>query len=133
MGREREKKKILVPNSVHTRPGQENSKKNRKKKHQKTKKPSFQYYFLPKRDEIGRKREKKNFSPEFRSNSARKKIVKKIGKKFQKLKNLFPALFLSKMGRYRPRKRKINFTPEFFSNPTRARKFQKKSQKNSKK
>ena len=30
IGRER-KKKILVPNSVHTRPGQENSEKNRKK------------------------------------------------------------------------------------------------------
>ena len=28
---EKEKKKILVPNSVHTRPGQENSKKNSKK------------------------------------------------------------------------------------------------------
>ena len=31
MGREREKK-ILVPNSVHTQPGPENSNKNRKKK-----------------------------------------------------------------------------------------------------
>ena len=30
MGREREKK-ILVPNSVHPRPGQENSEKNTKK------------------------------------------------------------------------------------------------------
>ena len=28
---EKEKKKILVPNSVHTRPGQENSEKNSKK------------------------------------------------------------------------------------------------------
>ena len=36
-GREREKK-ILVPNSVHTRPGQENSEKNGKKI-QKIKKP----------------------------------------------------------------------------------------------
>ena len=31
IGREREKKKILVPNSVHTRPEQENFKKNSKK------------------------------------------------------------------------------------------------------
>ena len=34
----KEGKKILDPNSIHTRPGQENSKKNRKK-NQKIKKP----------------------------------------------------------------------------------------------
>ena len=31
IGREREKKKNLFPNSVHTRPGQQNSEKNSKK------------------------------------------------------------------------------------------------------
>ena len=35
---EKEKKKNLVPNSIHTRPGQENSEKN-SKKIQKIKKP----------------------------------------------------------------------------------------------
>ena len=35
---EKKKKKILIPNSVHTRPGQENSEKN-SKKIQKTIKP----------------------------------------------------------------------------------------------
>ena len=35
---EKEKKKILVPNSVHTHPGQQNSEKN-SKKIQKIKKP----------------------------------------------------------------------------------------------
>ena len=35
-----------------------------------------------------------------------KKIPKKIGKKFKKLKNLFPVLFLAKRGRDRPRKGK---------------------------
>ena len=82
MGREREKKKIQSRIPFTLDPGKKIPKKIEKKKHQKTKKPSFQYYFQSKRDEIGRKGEKKNFSPEFRSNSARKKIVKKIGKKF---------------------------------------------------
>ena len=43
MWRKREKK-ILDPNSVHTRPGQENSEKNRKK-NQKIKKPIFGIIF----------------------------------------------------------------------------------------
>ena len=58
IGRERGKK-ILVPNSVHMRPGQENSKKKNRKKIQKIKKTPFRQYFLPKWDEIGREREKK--------------------------------------------------------------------------
>ena len=37
------------------------------KKIEKIKKTSFRHYFLPKRDEIGREREKKNFTSEFRS------------------------------------------------------------------
>ena len=53
-----------------------------------------------------RKREK-NFSPEFRSFSARgRKFRKKIAKKFKKLKNHFSALFLTKTGWDMPRKRK---------------------------
>ena len=64
-GREREKK-ILAPNSVHIRAGQENSEKIAKKF-----KNLFLLFFSPKRDEIDRKREKKKiFSLEFRSNSA---------------------------------------------------------------
>ena len=53
IAQEREKK-ILVPNSIHTRPGQENSKQN-SKKIQKIKKVNF----YPKRAERGREREKK--------------------------------------------------------------------------
>ena len=58
---EKEKKKILLPNSVHTQLGQENSEKNSKKteKNEKIKKTSFRPYFQPKRDETGREREKK--------------------------------------------------------------------------
>ena len=54
-------KKDLDPNSVRTRPGQENSEKNRKK-NQKINKTNFWHYFLPKWDEIGREREKKKFN-----------------------------------------------------------------------
>ena len=56
------KKTILLPNSVHARPRQENSEKNGKKI-EKTKKTSFRHYFLPKRDEIGRERKKKILLP----------------------------------------------------------------------
>ena len=53
-GRERPRKieKNFVPNSVHTRPGEENSEKN-SKRIEKNYKTSFQHYFQPKQDEIG--------------------------------------------------------------------------------
>ena len=51
---------------------------------------------------------------------------KKIVKKFQKLKKLFPALFLAKKGWDWQGKREKNFRPEFRSYSTRARKFRKK-------
>ena len=75
-----EKKKNLLPNSVHTRPKQEKSEKN-SKKIEKIKKTSFRHYFLPKWDEIGREREKKNFTSEFRSCSTE---ARKFRKKQQK-------------------------------------------------
>ena len=56
IGREKEKN-ILVPNSVHTRPEQENSEKLDKKI--KILKKPFPALFLAKLDEKGRKREKK--------------------------------------------------------------------------
>ena len=40
-----------------------------------------------------------------------KKIPKKIAKKFNKLKNLFPALLLAKSGWDRPKKEKKNLVP----------------------
>ena len=61
-------------------------------------------------------KEGKKFRIEFRSYSARaRKFRKKIAKKFNKLKNLIPALFLAKTGLDRQRKRKKNFSPEFRS------------------
>ena len=61
-----------------------------------------------------------------------KKIPKKIAKKFKIIKNLFPAVFLAKTGRDRTRKGEKNFRLQLRSYSTPARKFQKKSQKNSK-
>ena len=99
-GREREKK-FLVTNSVHTRPGQENFKKNSEKIAKKFKKLKklFPALFLAK---IGldrpRKREK-NFRPEFRSYSTfARKFRKKQLKNSRNKKTPFPALFLAKTG-----------------------------------
>ena len=77
---------------------QENSEKN-SKKIEKIKKTSFRHYFLPKRDEIGREREKKKiyFRIPFILDRG-KKIPKKTAKKSKKFKNLFPTLFLAKTG-----------------------------------
>ena len=61
MGQEREKK-ILVPNSVHTRPGQENSKQNSKKK-QKIKKPLSGIIFSQNGMRLAEKEEKKILVP----------------------------------------------------------------------
>ena len=75
--------KILVPNSVHSRPEQEHSEKNCKKI-QKLKKTSFWLYFLPNWDWIGQEREKKFWSQiPFLLNPG-KKIPKKAATKFKK-------------------------------------------------
>ena len=89
---------MLLPNSVHTRPRQEKSEKN-SKKIEKIKKTSFRHYFLPKRDEIGRERERKKFyfRIPFMLDRGRK-IPKKIAKKLKIFKNLFQTLFLAKTG-----------------------------------
>ena len=85
---------------------------------------------MPKRDEIGLEREKKNFTPEFRSYlTPARKFCKKTTKKFKKLKDLFSALFLAKMGRDRPRKREKNLPP----NSVHTRPRQENSEENSEK
>ena len=82
---EKEKKKILVPNSVHTRPWQENSEKYGKKI-QKTKKTSFRHYFYPKRDEIIRESEKKILVPTFIHSRPELENSEKNSKKNHKIK-----------------------------------------------
>ena len=77
--REREKK-ILVPNFVHTRPGQENSKKS-SKKFKKSKKLNYGIIFSQNGMIYRPRKRKKNFRPEFRSYSTRER---KFQKKQQK-------------------------------------------------
>ena len=89
---------MLNPNFAHTRPGGENSEK-KFKKNQKIKKTTFRRYFQPKRDEIGRERDKRILDP----NSAHTRpgganSEKKIAKKLKKLDNNFSAIFLGKSG-----------------------------------
>ena len=108
IGREREKK-ILLTNSVHTRPGQENSKKNAKKL-KKLKNP-FLTLFWAKMGWDRQGNREKNYTPEFRSFSTR---ARKFQKKYKKkLKNQFPALFLAKTGSDRPRKGEKILIPNY--------------------
>ena len=53
---------------------------------------------MPKRDEIGREREKKILGPNSAHIGSRQEIPKKIAKKFKKLKNPILALYLAKTG-----------------------------------
>ena len=59
-------KKVLVTNSVHTRPEQENSKQN-SKKIQKIKKLNSGFISIQKGSREAEKEKKKKFSPEFHS------------------------------------------------------------------
>ena len=107
---EKEKITILVPNSVHTRPGDENSKKNSKKT-QEIKKPLSNNIF--RKNQIGREREKIILVPNSihtrpgDENSEKKKKKKK--QKFKNLKNPFLALFLAKTERDRLKKERKKF------------------------
>ena len=98
MGGDRPKKrekKILVPNSVHTWPREENSEKKIAKKFKKLKN-HFPALFLAKTGQHWPRKREKKFSPEFHSYSTRaRKFRKKIAKK---LKNLFPVLYSAKTG-----------------------------------
>ena len=102
MGRE-SKKKILVPNSIHTCPGQENFEKNWKK-FQKIKKPLSGIIFSQNGIWWAEIERKKFWSRIPFILDPGKKIPKIIAKKFKKQKNLFLALFLAKMGWDRPGK-----------------------------
>ena len=72
----KKKKNNLVPNSIHTWPGEENFEKN-SKKIQKTKKNLFPALFLAKTGRDTPRKKEKNFSAKFFSFSAR-------GRKFRK-------------------------------------------------
>ena len=114
------KKKILVPNSVHSRLRQENSEKNSKKI-----KNLFPALFSAKWDEIGREREKIQSRIPFILDPSQK-IAKKIEMKNQKIKKPLSSLFYSQNRMRQAEKQKKHFSPEFRSYSTRARKFRKK-------
>ena len=97
IGRERDKR-ILDPNSAHTRPGGVNSEK-KQQKNSKNQGTKFWHYFQPNRDEAGQERGKRILD----SNSANTRpwgenYEKKMAKKFKKLKNNFRSLFLAETG-----------------------------------
>ena len=72
-------KKILVPNSVYTQPGQENS-ENNSEKIQKIKKFNSGIISIQNGLREAKKERKKKFSPKFRSYSTRAKKFKKLRK-----------------------------------------------------
>ena len=112
MGREKEKK-ILVPNSVHTQPRQENSEKNTKKI-QKIKKPLFG--IVSSQNRFNRLRKKKILVPNsVHTRPGQENSEKNRKKRIIKLKNHFTALYLFKTGGGRPRKRGKHFSPELRS------------------
>ena len=115
---EEEKKKIRE-NSVRTRPGKENFKKN-SKKIQKIKQPHSDIISIQNGMRLAEKEKKKFQSRIPLLLDPGKKIPKKIAKKFEKLKNVIPALFLFKPGLDSPRKRKKKkkFSHKFRSYPT---------------
>ena len=76
---------MLFPNSVHTRPGQENSEKI-SKNIQKIKKPLFGNIPSQNGDEIGREREKKILVPNSVHTRPRQENSKKNSKKIKKIK-----------------------------------------------
>ena len=90
-------KKILVPNSVQTRPGQENSKKN-SKKIQKMKKLLSSIIFKPKRDEVGQESEKKILVPNSVHSRPGKENSEKNSQKLQKINKPLSSISFSRNG-----------------------------------
>ena len=80
---EKEKKKILLPNSVHTRLGQENSEKN-SKKIEKIKKPLSDIIFSQNGTRLAEKEKKKNLLPNSVHTRPRQENSEKIAKKLKK-------------------------------------------------
>ena len=97
IGQEREKKN-LVPNTVPTQPGLENSKKIAKI-FKKLKNIILSIFLSKPGDEICREREKKkNLLPNSVPTQPWLENSKRIAKKFKKLKNIISALFPTKPG-----------------------------------
>ena len=90
-------KKILVPYSVQTRPGQENSEKNTKKI-QKMKKLLSSNIFKPKQDEVGQESEKKILVPNSVHSRPGKENSEKNSQKLQKINKPLSSISFSRNG-----------------------------------
>ena len=90
-------KKILVPNSVHTLPRQENSKKNSNKIH-KIKKPLSGIIFSQNGDEIGRDRTENILVPNSVPTRSGQENTKKNRNKNQKIKKPLSGIIFSQNG-----------------------------------
>ena len=88
----KKEKKILLPNSVPTRPGHENSEKN-SKKIEKIKKSLSGIIFSQNGDEIGRKSKKKILVPNCVHTQPGQGNSEKNREKFKKLKTPFRHYF----------------------------------------
>ena len=126
---EKERKKILVPISVQTRPGEENSEKNCKKI-EKIKKPLSSSIFSQNRLRQAKKERKKIQSRIPFILGLGKKISKKIEKKNQKIKKSLSGIISWQKGRRQAEKeKKKKFQSRILFVPNRARNCQKKLQK----
>ena len=129
---EKEKNKILVPNSVRSRLGEEIFEKN-SKKIQKVNKISFRHYFQPKRDEMGQEREKKISVPNsahtrFGQENSEKKI-----KKIPKIKKPFSSIIFCQNGMIQAEKERKKFQSQIRLILDPGKKIPKKIAKNLKK
>ena len=102
------KKKIYSRIPFMLAPGKKIQKKNGKKI-QKTKKTSFRHYFLPKRDEIGREREKKILLPNSVHTRPRQEDSKKKSNKIEKIKNPLSKFIVSLNGMRSAEKQRKKF------------------------
>ena len=87
-------KKILVPNSIRTKPWEENSENNSKK----IKKNPFPALCFAKRDEIGREREKTILIPSSVHTRPGQDNSKKNSKKIQKIKKPLSSIIFGQNG-----------------------------------
>src|SRR6266571_2961047 len=98
------RKKILVPSSVHTSPGKENSEKNSKNY-----KTSSRHYFKPKRGEIGQNSENNILVPNSVHTRPGQENTEKNSKKIKKIIKPLPGIILSQNGVRLAEKEKTKF------------------------
>ena len=96
IGRERDKR-ILDPNSAHTRPGGANPEK-KQQKNSKNQRRTFLHYFQPNLDETGREREKRILDPNSAHTRRGAENSEKKSKKIQKIKKQLSGVSFSQNG-----------------------------------